>query len=226
VTLIPGPIWTIAAALSLAGLFARAEAAPRLDAAAPQASQQGAPGSLNRFAAERLMVLPAQGISSIDPMGWRSKVGDEKAFLQRVDSTLEAELIDRGLSQWAYAAALVRAARRNPTYITDPYQVRAAGPIRLAIRSRERMILEPMSSQLRGLAGVSDSRYALVPFDVGFLAEGTTGGRVGIALAIVDVRGAQVVWSGIVRGDSANDYSFAAVASAIQRAADLVVPRD
>lgn len=231
-TLILRPIGTIAAALSLAGFAACGGAAPRPETAtptplpAPQASAANAAGSLNRFAAERVMVIPAQGISTIDPLGWRARIGEEKVLLQRMDSTFAAQLADRGLSQWAFAPALVRAARRNPTYITDPYQLRAAGPIRLAMRAKEQAILEPLSSQLRGLAGVSDSRWALVPFDVGFVADGASGGRVSIALAIIDVRAQQVRWSGIVSGDHAGDYSFAAVASAISRAADLVVPRD
>jgi hypothetical protein len=229
VTLLPGPIRTIAA-LSLAGLAACGGGASRPETAAPaparQASTPNAAGSLNRFAAERVMVIPAQGVSTIDPLGWRARVGDEKALLQRMDSTFEAQFADRGLSQWAYAPALVRAARRNPTYITDPYQLRAAGPIRLAIRAKEQAVLEPLSSQLRGLAGVSDARWALVPFDVGFVTDGASGGRVSIALAIIDVRAQQVRWSGIVSGDHAADFSFAAVASAISRAADLVVPRD
>lgn len=228
VTLLLGPIRTIAA-LSLAGLAACGGGASRPETAAPapapQASAANAAGSLNRFAAERVMVIPAQGVSSTDPLGWRARAGDEKALLQRVDSTFEAQLSDRGLSTWAHVPALARAARRNPTYITDPYQLRAAGPIRLAIRARPPSILEPLSSQLRGLAGVSDARYALVPFDVGFVPDGASGGSVKIALAIVDVRAAQVVWSGIVAGDHATDFSFAAVASAISRAADLVVPR-
>ena len=50
--------------------------------------------------------------------------------------------------------------------------------------------------------------------------------RSSLYLALVDVRGSQVVWSGIVRGESAPEFSFAVVTSAIQRAADLVVPRD
>lgn len=226
---LPGPIRTIAA-LSLAGHAACGGGAAPPETAvpspAPQASATNAAGSLNRFAAERVMVIPAQGIATTDPLGWRAKLGDEKALLQRIDSTFEAHLADRGLSQWAYVPALVRAARRNPTYITDPYQLWATGPIRLALRSREQAILEPLSSQLRGLAGVSDTRWALVPFDVGFVPDGGSGGRVALALAIIDVRSTQVRWSGIVSGDPATDYSFAAVASAISRAADLVVPRD
>lgn len=183
-----------------------------------------AAGALNRFAAEKVMVLPAQEMVAADPMGWKPPAGADKALLLKVDSTLEAGLRDRGLSAWVYASALVRAVKRNPTYLTDPYQVRAAGPVRVALRSREPWILEPLSSQLRGLAGVTDAAWALVPVDVGFVRDGG-GGRAVVSLAIIDVRGAQVRWAGTVTGDASPSYDYSLVASAIQKAADLFVPR-
>ena len=80
-------------------------------------------------------------------------------------------------------------------------------------------------SQLRGLAGVSDARWALVPLELGFVSDGAKGARVRLVLAVVDVRGSQVLWGGEVVGDASTEYSFAAIVSAVQRAADLVVPR-
>ena len=219
----------ISASLTLLWVTACAGAPAQQDNAAvtpaTQPTATAGPGSLNRFAAERVMVIPSQGVLAVDPLGWRAKAGTDKALLQRVDSALEAAFAERGLAQWIFAPALVRAAKRNPTYIADPYQVRAAGPVRLAMRTRERAILEPLSSQLRGLSGVSDTRWALVPLELGFAADGAAGGRVHLALAIIDVRSAQLRWTGEVLGDVAPDYAFAAVASAIQRAADLVVPK-
>ncbi|MCC6317788.1 MAG: hypothetical protein IT361_08865 [Gemmatimonadaceae bacterium] len=227
-TLLPGRIRRLAA-LSLTGALAcggsAARSATGTTAPGQAATAATSAGSLNRFAAERVMVLPAQSVSGVDPLGWRARAGDEQVLLRRVDSTLAAQLGERGLTQWAFTAALVRAARRNPTYVTDPYQVRALGAIRAAMRSREQMVLEPVSSQLRALAGVSDARWALVPLEVAFVGD-DAGGHVALSMAIVDVRGTQVRWSGSVAGARASDYSFAAVESAIHRAADLVVPRD
>lgn len=192
---------------------------------APQVAPATAAGALNRFAAEKVMVIPAQEVVALDPLAWKAKAGADKALLLRVDSTLEAGLRDRGLSAWVYAPALVRAVKRNPTYLTDPYQVRAAGPVRVALRAREPWVLEPLSSQLRGLAGVTDAAWALVPVDVAFVRDASGGGRAVLSLAIIDVRGAQVRWAGSVTGDAVPDYEFSTIASAIQKAADLFVPR-
>lgn len=204
----------------LVALLGHAFVAPR------EAAGQLAPGTLNRFAAERLVVMPTQGVATIDSLGWRGQIGPTLEFLLRADSAFSAALVDRGLSQWVFPAALARSARRNPTYLTDPYKVRAAGPIRAALRTKEPTILEPLSSQLRALAAVSDSRWVLVPLEVGFVRDGERGGRVMVTAAIVDVRGAQVRWSGTVVGETVATYTFDAVVSAFKRFADLVVPSD
>ena len=184
-----------------------------------------ADGALNPFAGQPVIVVPVQSLSAADAMGWRAKAGEEKALLVRADSAIEAQFGARGLAQWVFPTALVRSSRRNPTYITDPYQLRAVGPVRTAMRSREAMIVEPLSSQLRGLAGIGNSRWALVPLELAFVADAAGGGRARLSLVMIDVRAAQLRWSGAVLGDASPDYTFAAVASAIQRAADLVVPR-
>ena len=171
------------------------------------------------------MVLPLQEVVADDAMGWRAKAGPDSTVRQRVDSTLESLLTDRGVNQWVYPPALTRSAKRNPTYLINPHSIRASGAIRAASRTPQQMILEPLASQLRGLAGVSDARWALVPLELRFVTDGATRSRAQLSLAVIDVRGSQVRWSGDVMGDSHADYSFAAIVSAVQRAADLVVPR-
>jgi hypothetical protein len=171
------------------------------------------------------MVLPVQGIAPQDPLGWRSRAGVEREVLARADSVLEHQFRERGLASWVYVSALVRVAKRNATYLTDPYAIRATAPVRVAMRTQHQPIIEPLASQLRGLAGASDARWALVPLEVQFTPDGTAAGRVRLGLALIDVRGAQLRWMGDVLGDPHPDYSFAAIDAAIQRAADLVVPR-
>ncbi|MGQ0650128.1 MAG: hypothetical protein ACT4P7_21465 [Gemmatimonadaceae bacterium] len=214
------------AALCLWGLAA-CGGAPAQQAGGSSAlppARMAAPGSLARFAAERVIVLPAQGIASMDPLGWRAKAGADRAVLALVDSTVEAQLRERGLASWVFASALARSAKRNPTYLTDPYAIRATGAVRVAQRSQERSILEPLSSQLRGLAGASDARWALIPLEVQYTPEGPSG-RVRLALAMIDVRAAQLIWMGDVSSDPHADYAFAAIEGVVQRAADLIAPR-
>lgn len=226
VTTLPGQLQTLAVSLCLLACGGSAPQ-PGVPAPVPQLARVAVAGSLNRFAAERVMVMPLQELAAGDAMGWRGKAGADSIVRQRVDSTLESQLIERGVNQWVYPAALARSAKRNPTYLINPYSVRAAGAIRAAVRTQHQMVLEPLASQLRGLAGVSDARWALVPLDLSFVPDGASGGgaRIRLALAVIDVRGSQVRWTGDVMGDAHTDYSFAAIVSAVQRAADLVVPR-
>lgn len=184
-----------------------------------------APGVLSRFSTEKLIVLPLQGLSTTDPLGWRQAAGRELTFIPHVDTLLELELTGRRLgAKWSFASALSRAARRNPTYLTDPYAIRGIPAIVAHLRKPEHALTEPFSSQIRGLAGVSDTRYALIPLDVRFDSV-AGGGRPAMRLALVDTRAAKVTWWGEVRGSTAEAYSAAVLDDLIQRVADLVIPR-
>lgn len=167
-----------------------------------------------------------QALTATDPLGWKTRAGSERELLARVDSLLESELRGRGLIQWTYAPALIRAARRNPTYLVDPTQLRAGGALRAAARQRERTLAEPFASQVRALVGVSGSRYVLVPFELAFVPDSSGNrGAVALALAVADARLSQLLWIGDVRGASATEFSGALLQDVVQRAADLVVIR-
>jgi hypothetical protein len=184
-----------------------------------------APGVLSRFSTEKLIVLPLQGLAASDPLGWRQLAGTELTFIPRIDTLLETELTGRRLgAKWSFASALSRAARRNPTYLTDPYAIRGIPAIVAHLRKPENPLSEPFSSQVRGLAGVSDTRYALIPLDVRF--DSVAGrGRPVMRLALIDARAAKVTWWGEVRGATHDEYSTAVIDDLIQRVADLVIPR-
>jgi hypothetical protein len=184
------------------------------------------PGALARFAGEAAVVFPLQGVAPADPLGWRAKAGPESVFRPQVDSTLETALRDRGLLQWSYPPSLVRAVRRNPTYLADPTALRGSIALRAAARHQDKAIGEPLSSQLRALAAISGARYALIPMDVRFAADSSGApGAVRLAVAMVDVRAARLLWMGDVSSGAQAEFSKSLVDEAIQRAADLVVPR-
>ncbi|MCC6931444.1 MAG: hypothetical protein IT359_20820 [Gemmatimonadaceae bacterium] len=196
---------------------------------APQqgGAQQGAAGVLSRFAAQKLIVFPAQGVAAADPLGWRTNAGGEKVLLASLDAGLEAALGERGLAnQWVFPPAMQRAARRNPTYVTDPATIRALAPVRAVLRKPEDMLSEPFASQLRSLAGVSDARYAFIPLELRIeQTPNATTGRAVLQVAVVDARGSRVVWAGEVAGEALPSYAPGVLGSLVRRVADLVVPR-
>ena len=189
--------------------------------------QQGGGAILSRFAAQKLIVFPAQAVAAADSLGWRASAGGDKVLLASLDAGLEVALGERGLSsQWVFPPAMQRAARRNPTYVTDPSTVRALGPVRAVIRKPDDMLSEPFATQLRSLAGVSDARYAFIPLELRLepIPNGTTG-RAVLQLAVVDARGSRVVWAGEVASDAFPAYAPGVLGSLVRRVADLVVPR-
>ena len=187
------------------------------------------PGQLARFAALKVMVLPAQSVQADSLPAWRNTATVDKALLAALDSAVEGALNQRGMhTVWVYPAALQRSARRNPTYLTDPYLMQALDPVRQALKKPQDALSEPFASQLRALAGVNDSRYSLIPLVLRFEPSSITAqGQVRAVLrsVVVDARGAQVVWFGEVASEPQATYSAAILASLAQRVADLVIPR-
>lgn len=203
------------------------KSAPATRAPTTLAIPAAGPGQLARFAGIRVMVLPAQGTLGADSLGWRAQAGTDRDFLTALDVAIEGALGDRGLkSQWVFPPAMDRAAKRNPTYVTDPYSMRALDAVRAAMRKPQDPLGEPFASQLRTLAGVSDVRYAFAPFDLRIEAiPGSANGRAVLRAAVFDARGSQLIWTGELAGDGHPHYSPAALGSLAQRVADLVIPR-
>jgi hypothetical protein len=178
---------------------------------------------LNSFAAMPLIVLPTQRV--VDALGWGAKAGVPRVLLASIDSSLEAVVREKGITSWVMASALARTARRNPTYATNPADIRAGDAVRFLERQRDENIPEPVASQLRTLAGFHDARYALIPVEVRFEAGSATGtGRAIIRMAVLDVRGSRLVFIGDIAGSDAPDYTPTLGAAVARRFADLVVP--
>lgn len=189
------------------------------------------PGQLSRFAGVKVMVLPSQSVQFDERPDWRSTSTPDKALLAALDSAVETALSQRGLqATWVFPAALQRSARRNPTYLTDPYALQVLAPVRLALRKPQDPLAEPFASQLRALAGVNDARYALIPLVLRFqAADGAGNARGRLHAVLIDSRGAQVVWNGEVASAPQREYSPSLLASLLasvaEHVADLVVPR-
>ena len=164
--------------VSLAGPMA-AQEAPVVPAGPPLAP----------FTAMKVSIAPMQ-LWKADTVGWSREVAWPQVRLA-IDSTLQAVLEERGLGRkWNYASDMVRSARRNPTYASDPYALGAA-----RLRSGE---LKPgtaippmMADNLRPFTAIGDTRYALIPVEL--RAQGT---EVVLRLVLVDTRSRTLVWAG------------------------------
>jgi hypothetical protein len=189
---------------------------------APQATAP-AEAPLNSFASMPLIVLPTQRAG--DAIGWGVKAGEPKVVFALFDSALATAIRGKGVTSWVMSDDLARTARRNPTYATNPSDIRAGDAVRFLERQRDENIPEPVASQLRTLAGFHDARYALIPVEVRFEAgSASSTGRAVARMAVLDIRGSRLVFIGDIVGSDAPDFTPSLVAALARRFADLVVP--
>ncbi len=197
---------------------------------APPSSQVDATAEqpLSYFASARIMAMPTQLFRTEDAMGWAGTISDPRAYLASADSAIERELRARNYAaNWIFPAELVRSAKRNPTYASDPTTIRAADAVRRLERKATATLAEPAASQLRVLAGLHDARYALVPVELRFepSAAGGTHGKAVLHLALVDIRGARLDWTGDVSSDESATLTPTLLTSLARHFADLIAPR-
>lgn len=149
-----------------------------------------APGlPLAPFTALRVTVAPVQSWHA-DSAGWSRAVSWATTRLA-IDSTLQAILEERGLGRkWAYASDMVRIAKRNPTYATDPYSLGVAR-LRTMEMKVGAAIPQVLADNLRPFTALGDTRYALIPFDLRAQGE-----QVVLRLVLVDTRARSLVWAG------------------------------
>jgi hypothetical protein len=178
---------------------------------------------LNSFAATRLIVMPPQRAN--DAIGWGAKAGEPRIVYALFDSALAIAVQEKRLTAWVISSELGRTARRNPTYATNPADIRAGDAVRLLERQRDANIPEPVAGQLRTLAGFHDARYALIPSEIRFeTGAAPNTGRVSVRMAVLDLRGSRLVFIGDITGADAPDYSPALVVALARRFTDLVAP--
>lgn len=177
-------------------LLAIAAAAPAVaaaqDPAPPAAPAQRAMPPLAPFAAQRVALVPLQFFRA-DTAGW----GKAEVFATlrlAFDSTLAATLQERGMGRrWAYPADVVRSAKRNPTYASDPY---ALGAVRWRSAEPKPGDQMPMvvADNLRPLSALGDTRLAMIPVELR-----GEGAFAVLRLVIADTRMRSVVWAADLR---------------------------
>ena len=167
---------------------------------------------LTPFTAMRVAIMPVQ-LWRADSSAW-SKAVDWAAMRVAIDSAIADELQARGLGKrWAYAGDVVRSAKRNPTYASDPYAL-GVSRWRAAPPKAGDAVPSIVADNLRLLTALGDTRYALVPVEL--RAEGP---QAVLRLVLVDTRGRTVVWG----GDLVSAGGDGLVAAVARDVADLII---
>jgi hypothetical protein len=173
------------------------------------------------YVAERIIVLPVQ-LMRPDSGGWLD-AARWGAFRKELDDSIGSAIAERGLGKkWAYAADVVKSAKRNAAYTSDPYSL-GVQPMRGVPLKTGDKLPTLFNSNLRTLIALGDTRYALVPIELAFFSIKDSNQRLAaLRLALVDGRGGVYVWVGDVRSDPATTLTPAVISSLAARVADLV----
>lgn len=192
-------------------------------AQAPAATPAPVVAPLAPFAGQVVLVIPARHLAAGDSLGWSAGVDDPAAVLRQIDAELQFALGERSLGRtWIFPERLAVAARRSAGLAPDPYAVDASALRPPAPRRGPTYLREPLASQLRGLAALTESRYALIPVELRFERTADGRGRALLHVVLADVRLAQALWRGDVASDPAPVFSPAITASLAARVTDLI----
>jgi hypothetical protein len=121
---------------------------------------------------------------------------------------------------WIFPPELVRAAQRNPGFVTNPYQL-GAHVLRPPARAPDQLA-EPLASQVRSWTALVQSRLALLPVEIRFEGRRDSAQAV-MRLAVIDAPLARVVWMGDVRSEYGTGPIGEVLASLARHVADLIV---
>lgn len=137
-----------------------------------------------------------------------------------LDSLLASGLGERApATDWVLPDELQRVADRTPAWRLRLDAVHR--PVSDMGRG-DRRIRDPLYGVLRQLGAVVDADYAVVPIAV-TESDDTAGFALGMTLAVVDIRGGQVMWLHTARGDR-NPSRPMAVASLVEAALRSLLP--
>jgi hypothetical protein len=165
-------------------------------------------------------VLPEPGPPSLDGhriMLLPVRAGDPPAL----DAELAFWLPDRSPAvDWLLPDELQRTVDRAPAL-----RVRLAAMPRHIVDAGRRSpyVVDPTYSDLRRLGAVTDATLALMPVAVRQVGEATQA-EIELSVALVDIRGGQVVWMRSVRGRSADGSAHGAAAAAAEALARTLFP--
>lgn len=168
---------------------------------------QAAPPDLSGM---RVMVLPAQPAAGAATVGAPVPGLDEEIAFWLADSAPRVE--------WVFPPAIERALARSPSLEINIDALSVSS----FHRARVERIGDPLFGDLRALNALVNARYALVPVAAGYVADGVSGGRVEMNVALIDTIGGRVLWFGAVAGDGAAAGAAEGAATAARALARLL----
>jgi hypothetical protein len=121
-------------------------------------------------------------------------------------------------TRWVLPETIERAVRQSPTLEVRPRDL----SVRDFQRARLETIGDPLYGELRRMSALTDARVALLPIGALWVPEQGGGGRIHMAVALIDTFGGDVVWYGIVAGDVGERSDGSVAASVAQALARLV----
>jgi hypothetical protein len=178
------------------------------------------PPPLSPMASQKVVVLPVQ-LWRADSGAWMDSRGWDK-FRRELDDSIGSIVAARGVGRaWKYASDVVRIAKRNPDYVSDPYSM-GVQPLRTVVYKIGDRLPEPFVSNLRSLIALADARYALVPVEAWFARKGAQQ-IVVMKLALADGQGGAIVWLGEVGSDPATSMPSDLINTLATRVANLII---
>jgi hypothetical protein len=178
------------------------------------------PPPLSPMASQKVVVLPVQ-LMRADSGAWMDSRGWDK-FRRALDDSIGSIVAARGVGRsWKYASDVVRIAKRNPDYVSDPYSM-GVQPLRTVVYKIGDRLPEPFVSNLRSLIALADTRYALVPVEAWFARKGAQQ-IVVMKLALADGQGGAIVWLGEVGTDPATAMPPDLINTLATRVANLII---
>jgi hypothetical protein len=199
---------------------------------------------LAHFAAMHLIVLPTQFLGQADSAGLGASIASPREFLAGLDNEIAFAIRDRIRTSWVWPDALVRAAKMNPTFGSDPYAL-SSDELRPRVPHKNPEIGQSLASELRNMiAFQDDARYALVPVELRFeairtvppvegkdtrsakdsAAAAVTTMRALLRVTVIDCRASRIVFAVDIPSDTLSKVTPAVNAQIASRLADLIAP--
>lgn len=189
---------------------------------AGRSDPRSSPG-FGMLSGQTVLVLPVQHVEAT-AAGWIGDARSAREAARQADAEIQFALSEEaGRATWVLPEQQVRMLRRRPSITVDPYtlstdEVRDEG-------GRLRRIHDPLYGEVRALAALFDTRLAVWPLEIVRLdveseAEASV---VGIRTLLLDARGGDVLWQGLIEG-GVEGTGPAALASAAQAFARRTSP--
>ena len=171
-----------------------------------------------------VLVLPVQYVRRVAG-GWPGQRSGARDAARAADAEIAFALEEYGgRATWVTPDQQVRALEQQPSiqgvnpYLLSADQLRAEGKDAETYRG-------DLYSELRMIAALFDTRYAIWPLEViGVEDEEGSGERLAVRSFLLDLRAGSVMWYGLVLGDEQPPASPGALAGLAQAFAELVSP--